>query len=101
VREVKIIKKLIAMNEAGEKGVLATIIEAVDSTPGKSGFKMIINENGETFGSIGGGCVEAGVTVIAEQVIKDGQNRIFNFILKGNDISCGGRIKVLVEFIGR
>jgi len=83
-----------------EKGALATVIETRGSTPGKPGSKMIVTETGETVGTIGGGCLEAGTIEIAKQVIKDKKFRTFDYSLKGRDVSCGGWVSIMIEPIG-
>ena len=96
---MEIIKKVNELLESGEKAALATVISTVDSTPGKVGFKMVVTEDGETFGTVGGGCVEAGVWAVAKQVMATGQPEVVNFTLKGDVVSCGGKIKIFVEQI--
>lgn len=95
-----VILEVVKMYEKGEKGALATVIETKGSTPGKSGFKMLVTESGRTSGTIGGGCVEEGVLEIARKVIKDREQRIFSFSLKGKTAACGGRIRVMIEPVG-
>ena len=43
-----------------EKGplILATVIEKTGSSPGKRGARMLVNEKGSIYGTIGGGTVE-------------------------------------------
>lgn len=89
--------KLEKLLDEGKAGAIATVIETKGSTPGKTGFKMIILEEGVTVGTIGGGCVELGVTEIAKEVIKDGKFRTFGLSLKGKDASCGGWMNVMIE----
>lgn len=96
-----IIEKAAKMYEEGECGALITIIETKGSTPGKPGFKMIITEDGRTFGTVGGGCVEEGVVEVAAKVIKDKKLRTINFTLKGKVAACGGWVRVMIEPVGR
>jgi xanthine dehydrogenase accessory factor len=49
----------------GESVVLACIIDHTGSTPREIGSKMIVRENGQIEGSIGGGMLEAMVQRIA------------------------------------
>jgi len=44
--------------EAGKRAVLTVVFDAKESTPGKQGFKMIVDEDGGIKGSIGGGVME-------------------------------------------
>jgi xanthine dehydrogenase accessory factor len=85
--------------------VIATIIEAEGSTPGKTGFKMITTESGETFGSVGGGTVEKLVERDAQLFLKRRMNKTkeYNFHPdkpssgKETGMICGGNIKVYFE----
>ena len=45
----------------GERVVVATVADTRGSTPQRRGAKMLFFENGETAGTVGGGCVEAEV----------------------------------------
>ena len=59
-----------------EKGplILATVIEKTGSSPGKRGARMLVNEKGSIYGTIGGGTVE--YTVIERsQSISCGKQR--------------------------
>ncbi|MDD5361283.1 MAG: XdhC family protein [Ignavibacteria bacterium] len=42
----------------GDSLILTVVFDANDSTPGRTGFKMIAGKNGDIFGSIGGGKME-------------------------------------------
>jgi len=44
--------------EAGKRAVLTVVFDAKESTPGKQGFKMIVDEDGNIQGSVGGGIME-------------------------------------------
>ena len=41
-----------------KKVVLLTVAESSNSSPGRQGFKMVVNEDREQFGTIGGGIME-------------------------------------------
>lgn len=44
--------------EADKKVVLLTVAESSNSSPGRQGFKMVVTEDTELFGTIGGGIME-------------------------------------------
>src|SRR2546423_12163791 len=46
---------------AGETTAVATIVQRKGSTPREVGTKMLIRPNGDTDGTVGGGCGEADV----------------------------------------
>ena len=85
--------------------VLATVISTWGSSPFEIGTKMIINEDGNFFGSVSGGCVEANVI---EESIKLLKNKPLFKKLKFDvsdesawevGLACGGSISVYIEKI--
>ena len=46
---------------ANQKVVIITVIQTWGSSPKPIGSKMIVNENGNFFGSVSAGCVESTV----------------------------------------
>jgi len=91
--------------EGGGRGALATVISANGSTPGKEGAKMLIREDGSTFGTIGGGCTEASVWALARTAIEKDQALRETFKLSPKQageegLACGGTLEVFVEPIG-
>ena len=59
---------------ANQKVVIITVIQTWGSSPKPIGSKMIVNENGNFFGSVSAGCVES--TVIKDSL----EIRIFQLI---------------------
>lgn len=91
-----------------EKGplILATVIEKTGSSPGKRGARMLVNEKGNIYGTIGGGTVE--YTVIGEAKAFLAENsgkdlfeiREYNLSNEGAaslGMICGGHIRILLE----
>jgi xanthine/CO dehydrogenase XdhC/CoxF family maturation factor len=88
--------------EAGRGVALATVIETWGSAPRPVGSHLVIDEEGNFLGSVSGGCVEGAVIAEAADVIEDGQPRVLEFGVADETawrvgLSCGGRIRVLVE----
>ncbi len=88
----------------GKRVALASVIRTEGSTPRGQGAKMLIYENGETFGTIGGGCVERYVVEEASQVFADGRLRIVECDLgddswSGIGMACGGKVEMAIELI--
>ena len=44
--------------KSGKKTVLLIVAESSNSSPGRQGFKMVVSEDAEVFGTIGGGIME-------------------------------------------
>lgn len=82
--------------------VLASVMEACGSVPRAEGAKMIVYPDGDIFGSIGGGGVEAAVIGRAAELSGTGRYEILDVDLNGKDamaegMICGGRLKILIE----
>ena len=77
---------------------LCTIVNTKGSTPRKIGAKMIVNENGEIFGTIGGGELEKSVIKNAIEQIKDGNAKLFRHdLLHQHNMCCGGTVDIYIE----
>lgn len=86
----------------GERGALATIVAKVGSAPRDEGARMFVTAQGEAFGTIGGGVVEAKVCVEALRAIERGQHRMFRFEMDGKEAAeegmiCGGEVDIFIE----
>lgn len=84
--------------------VVATIISSRGSTPRTSGTRMLVHENGDISGTIGGGAIEGDVIRQAKEIFTTGKNLITTYDLlpsnsKDMDLICGGSMDVLLEHI--
>ncbi len=87
---------------AGERVVVATVIDTIRSAPRQPGAKMVIRENGQFTGSVSGGCVEADVVERAKQILAGEEARRVHYGVTDGEawevgLSCGGEIDVWVE----
>ncbi|MCP4400148.1 MAG: XdhC family protein [bacterium] len=99
----EIFAKLALFQQTGIAACLATIIQAVGSTPRDVGAKMIVCLDGSSYGSIGGGCGEKQVLSAAIRcLLQNNTPEIVDVDLtddlgvKGGDV-CGGKMLVFVE----
>lgn len=88
----------------GENVVLATIVAHSGSTPRGAGARMMVRENGQIVGTIGGGAVEYKAQQLAAQVLKKQRSYIKSFKLSPNQVAdlgmiCGGDVNVYFQFI--
>ncbi|MCP4720111.1 MAG: XdhC family protein [Desulfobacteraceae bacterium] len=88
----------------GTRFALVTIITSKGSTPRTSGSKMVVLD-GQLYGTIGGGLVEAKVIETCLTMMSSPQCKIEEFILNqdladGLDMVCGGDLTVLIETFG-
>ncbi len=88
--------------QQGTSLALATIVESRGSTPREVGAKMIIQEQGQILGTVGGGCGEAQVWQDALRVLKEGRPRFSCVDLTGEinentATNCGGIMDVFID----
>ena len=89
-------------NARGERVVVATVAHTRGSTPQRRGAKMLFFENGETAGTVGGGCVEAEVWAEARAAMRSGEPTLHHFSLTADEASeegmvCGGTMDILID----
>jgi len=104
MKELQEILKKIAAFAPGEKAVLATVVEVKGSSYRRAGARMLIGENGETIGTVSGGCLEADVLERAKKVLQTGAAQVFTYdTTEAEDsvfslnMGCRGVIRVLLE----
>lgn len=96
--------KICEFLEQGEDLALATICEQSGSTPRSAGARMLIRPEGDIFGTIGGGLVEALVQREAQNVFKNCHSIKKAFDLSNkeaavSDMICGGNLVVIIQYI--
>ncbi|MEO9947352.1 XdhC family protein [Paraglaciecola sp.] len=84
--------------------VLATIIETDGSSYRKAGAMMMINDLGQYFGLLSGGCLESDIMRQARRCWDNLQNRIVEYDMREEEdlawqlgIGCGGMVKILLQ----
>jgi xanthine/CO dehydrogenase XdhC/CoxF family maturation factor len=84
--------------------VLATIIETDGSSYRKAGAMMLINDLGQYFGLLSGGCLESDIMRQARRCWDNHQNRIIVYDMREEEdlawqlgIGCGGMVKILLQ----
>lgn len=87
-----------------QQWVLATIISTDGSSYRKAGAMMMINENGQYFGLLSGGCLESDIMRQARRCWDDGLNRIIKYDMREEEdlawqlgIGCGGMVEILLQ----
>lgn len=102
MNDLEIYKKAAQVLGRGENIALITVISTTGSTPGKVGYKMLVwGEDGQTFGTIGGGLLEAEIINMAKNILPKTENQVLRFNLNGTEDDekgiCGGSIEFLLE----
>ena len=90
--------------ESGKRGVLATVIATSGSTYRRAGARAVISEDGESFGTISGGCLERDLAERVEGWLADSNPRLLHYdastmsdIVFGLGLGCRGEIDVFIE----
>jgi len=100
-QERQILFELAEAVRASRPVVLATVVGTRRSTPRHSGTKMLVFEDGETSGTIGGGEMEARVVAAASEALSDQRPRLLEYALvdprRGDPGICGGEVKIYLE----
>ncbi len=68
----EILARLAELKAAGKSAALATVTHIVGSAYRRPGAKFLIEETGDTLGSVSGGCLEADVREVAKAVLATG-----------------------------
>ncbi len=89
---------------AGSPVVLVSIVEQKGSSPRHTGTKMVVGADGKSYGTIGGGLLEAQSLAESKTVLKDGQSKLKDFIFAGTaestqEMLCGGTAKLLFDLV--
>ncbi|MDA8187835.1 MAG: XdhC family protein [Dehalococcoidales bacterium] len=92
---------IVSALERNEKAALVTVTRTIGSTPRKAGAKMLVLSNGETVGTIGGGCVEAQLWREVREVMKSGRPKLFlQRVAEGAGAEVTGMTEMFIEPIG-
>ena len=89
-------------NTRGERVVVATVAHTRGSTPQRRGAKMLFFQDGQTAGTVGGGCVEAEVWADAREAMRSGEPGLHHFSLTADEASeegmvCGGTMDIFID----
>ena len=90
------------LRKEGRKAALATIIQVQGSIPSYESSKILVRDDGSIVGTVGGGCVEAEVWAVAQDVMREEKPRRLHFNLNAqpeydNGLVCGGSLDIFIE----
>ncbi|MHC4413691.1 MAG: XdhC family protein [Planctomycetota bacterium] len=91
--------------EASRKVALCLLVKSNGSTPASAGAVMLVDDVAETYGTVGGGCVEAEIRRRVFAMMSEGQTGLLHFKLDhdygwDDGLICGGSIDVAVALPG-
>ncbi|MBI4165634.1 MAG: XdhC family protein [Acidobacteria bacterium] len=97
-----IFAEIAKLRKEGRKAALATIIQVQGSIPSYESSKILIRDDGSIVGTVGGGCVEAEVWSVAQDVMREEKPRRLHFNLNNQPeydegLICGGSLDIFVE----
>lgn len=98
--QTEILDRIVKEVNKGKKAALVFITEAKGSVPGANDSMMAVFEDGQTFGTIGGGPMEYEVIKKTMEAIKNGKDDVFDHRLnKSSDLNmiCGGENKGYIK----
>jgi xanthine dehydrogenase accessory factor len=85
-----ILERASELKARGIPFVLATVVRCESPTSAKPGAKAIVDERGEIFGWIGGGCAQPAVLATAKEALADGEPRLIRVSpTKGGEVEVG------------
>lgn len=96
------ISEILRLLGQGHKVASAVIVRQDGSAPRGPGARLLADESGLLFGTVGGGLAESRVLEWCREAMRDGHSRFHSVDMDGKlaagaDMICGGRVAVLVE----
>lgn len=97
-----IYEEIARLRKAGRRAALATIVQVQGSIPSYETSKILVRDDGTILGTVGGGCVEAEVWSVAQDVMREEKSRRLHFNLnqmpeEEQGLVCGGSLDIFVE----
>ncbi|MFP4226921.1 MAG: XdhC family protein [Desulfobacterales bacterium] len=90
-----------ALEERRRQGIPCALIILVDSqgsVPAKKGAKMLVAEDGQTIGTVGGGAMESEAAEMGRRMMAEGEPRLIHLELtEAAGYACGGRVSLYIE----
>ncbi len=93
------LRKCLEALDAGHDVVLVTVLAAGAGTPGKEGFKLLLSDDGSTYGTVGGGALEHRALADARQALAGRRNALATYELASLGMVCGGEVTLAFEFL--
>ena len=104
----QLLKTFHLLRTSSDDFVLATIIETMGSTYQKAGARMLIAEDGEFNGLLGGGCFESDLREQAVSVFKDKQSKVVFYDMRspedaiwGLGLGCNGAVRIFLQLLSK
>ena len=93
-----VVQALLELLTSRQRGALATVVRSSGSTPQRPGARLLLREDGSTWGTVGGGAIER---VVLESLQRALVSRASELLIRdlAHDLGmcCGGRMEIFVE----
>ena len=101
-----VLAELMSIWRAGGTAGVATVVRTIRSAPRPPGAAMVVASDGAVAGSVSGGCVEAAVYELANEVVRTGRPQLQRYGITADDafavgLTCGGEIDIFAEPVSR
>jgi xanthine/CO dehydrogenase XdhC/CoxF family maturation factor len=100
----EILSRVAELLAAGRRAALATVVHISGSAYRRPGAKFLIEESGDTLGSVSGGCLEADVREVARHVLATGTPTLRHYstgtdedVVWGLGLGCNGLVDVFIQ----
>jgi xanthine dehydrogenase accessory factor len=105
--DTEIFKRLMDLLGEGRSAALCTLIEKRGSAPRGLGAKLLVDDEGNTYGTIGGGDMERRIVEEALKAIAEGRPRTVRFALGVEpredaipvESRCGGEVGIFIDVL--
>ena len=95
---MKVLKAALAARKEGRPAALVTIIGIAGSAPRTAGSKMLVYDDGQIVGTVGGGTFEHKVIDAAVQTLRTGVPTRYSANLSRDlGMCCGGEMEAYIE----
>jgi xanthine dehydrogenase accessory factor len=104
-----IYEEILKLKTSGENGVLITVVEKEGHGPAVIGTKMLVRQDGQKKGTVGGGTLEYAAIKHAGKILENQTSGIKKYLLSPDNeiingektgMLCGGTISLFYEYIG-
>lgn len=100
-----LLEAMLARLTRGESMALVSVVRSSGSAPRGAGARMLVDENGWAFGTVGGGKVEHESVALAGKLVKEQGFFLLDFALRNREAGdlgmvCGGDVRILFQHMG-
>jgi xanthine dehydrogenase accessory factor len=99
-----ILDRVARIGEAGSQAAIATVVSISGSAYRRPGAKLFVEEDGTTHGGVSGGCLEADVRAVAQEILRGAPPRLCHYdtgsdeeTVWGLGLGCEGAVDIWVQ----